>query len=366
MMEDRDAILSDLQKRHPDWRRDRLSRASDIPPATVQRWLKKQTNEKFNIEDGYKLKGKSVHLDANGEIKSQWVKTDEDRSTLLERLKLAADAILEPITGKAEPVAKPADNTTDLLAVYPISDVHLGLYAWEEETGSDWDADRCESALNRCMAYLVDAAPSAATCLIPNLGDFFHTDTQENRTARSGHTLDVDTRQARVFQIGVRCYRNLITLALQKHQKVIVKSGIGNHDDHSILSLAMLMKAYFENDERVEIELPVNPFAYHEFGSNLIGINHGMIKASLLPGIMAQDKREAWGRTKRAYWYVGHIHHKESKEFPGCVVEAFRTVGAKDAWSHGKGYRSERDMQLIVLHKDHGEVSRTRISPEGL
>lgn len=364
MTEEREQLLADLMIKNPTWRSVLLSRHSGIPLSSVKRYLNRQTNKKYDIEDGYKLKGKSVYTDGDGNIKAQWIKTAEDRETLLERLKLAAEAIVEPVRGEFEPTTAPEETNEDLLSVYPIADVHMGLYAWAKESGEDWSAKKAENALNRGMEFLVDASPSSETCLIANLADFFHTDTSDNKTARSGHVLDVDTRWAKVFQIGVRCYRNMITLALSKHKKVIVKSGIGNHDDHSILSLAMLMKAYFENEPRVEIELPISPFAYHVFGSTLLGINHGDIKADKLPLIMAHDCRKEWGKTKHAHWLVGHIHHKTMNEYPGVVVESFRQPGAKDAWSHGMGYRAERDMQLIVFHKDKGEISRVRTSTE--
>jgi hypothetical protein len=42
------------------------------------------------------------------------------------------------------------------------------------------------------------------------------------------------------------------------------------------------------------------------------------------------------------------------------VVEAFRTLAARDAWHAGQGYRAGRDMRLLVHHKDFGEVERHR------
>jgi hypothetical protein len=48
------------------------------------------------------------------------------------------------------------------------------------------------------------------------------------------------------------------------------------------------------------------------------------------------------------------------KEYRGGVVEYFRTLAARDAWHAGQGYRAGRDMRLIVMHKDYGEVERHR------
>jgi hypothetical protein len=71
---------------------------------------------------------------------------------------------------------------------------------------------------------------------------------------------------------------------------------------------------------------------------------------------MPQD----WGASTHRYWYVGHVHHKDVKEYPGCIVEYVRTLAARDAWHQGQGYRAGRDMQLIVHHREHGEIERHR------
>lgn len=33
----------------------------------------------------------------------------------------------------------------------------------------------------------------------------------------------------------------------------------------------------------------------------------------------------------------------------------------QDAWHQGQGYRAGRDMQMIVHHREHGEVERHRV-----
>lgn len=75
---------------------------------------------------------------------------------------------------------------------------------------------------------------------------------------------------------------------------------------------------------------------------------------------MAADRPEDWGATEFRHWLCGHIHHWTAKEHPGVVVETFRTLAGKDAWHAGKGYRSRRDMNCIVYHKQYGEIQRVR------
>ena len=73
---------------------------------------------------------------------------------------------------------------------------------------------------------------------------------------------------------------------------------------------------------------------------------------------MAVDQPKSWGNSMVRYMYMGHIHHDSVKEIQGVRVESIRTLAGKDAWHAGKGYRSHRDMRVIVHHKDHGEIER--------
>jgi hypothetical protein len=311
------------------------------------------------VPEGFSVSGVSSYYPATEEKPAQWVKSKADKTQrTIEKLQDIVAEIIEPITGIMKPVLPPEFVDYDLMCAYILADAHLGMYAWKEEAGEDWDTDLCSDTIRKTMAALVSSAPPAAVAVIFNLADYFHSDTNENKTLKSGHILDVDTRWGRVFQVGVKAYRHMIELALEKHEKVIVKSAKGNHDEHTGFVLAMLMQAYFENEPRVEIELPINPFTYHQFGNTLIGGNHGMIKPDKLPGIMACDMREIWGITRWHHWFVGHVHHKTVHEFAGCTVESFRSPSPKDNYTHSAGYRAERDMVMIKYHIEKGDIGR--------
>ena len=316
------------------------------------------TNPLVDSQTGFSIKRVSTNYDGEGNIRQQWVSEDKNREEILDQMKRAIETLIEPCEGLSLPVNIPVATTDDLMVVYPLADVHFGMFADAAETGKAYDMDIAERILNDSMEELVQSAPTTQVCLIANLGDFFHTDTMENKTMRSGNILDVHGTWGSIVQRGVKAYRRIIQLALQKHEKVIVKSAIGNHDDMGSVYLAMLMGAYYENNERVEVVLPSNHFTYHVFGKNLIGITHGGIKADRLPLIMATDKSVEWGTSTYRTWFTGHTHHKEVKEFAGCTVETFRAVASKDSWTARSGYRSTRTMEAIVLNKEGHEHGR--------
>jgi len=310
---------------------------------------------------GFAVKGVSTLYNADGEQTAQWVKTTAEA----ERPEALREAILEAFEdyrGRGKVSAAPKHSEADLMTVYPMGDPHLGAYSWAEETGDDFDLKIAEQNLCESVSRLVACSPKSEVGLILNLGDFFHSDTSENRTLRSGHALDVDTRWAKVLRVGVRAMMQCIESACRKHQTVIVKNLIGNHDDHTSQMLSIALGLFYEGNERVIIDESPSKFWFHRFGRVLIGATHGdTCKPTALPGIMAHDRAGDWGETKHRYWYTGHIHSQTVMEFPGVLWESFRTLAGKDAWTASKGYRSGRDMYAIVHAKDHGEVERHRV-----
>jgi hypothetical protein len=313
------------------------------------------------VPEPFVARGHSTLYGADGAVKLQWVKTRLDERLAEGALREFVAYLAEDARGKSPAIQAPRHADADLLAVYPMGDPHFGLYAWQAEAGEDFDLGIAERLTCAAIDRLVASAPAASTALIVELGDFFHSDTQDNRTQRSGNALDVDSRWAKVMQIGLRAMVHVIRRALEKHAQVVVRIVRGNHDTHSSFALALALDAFFSNNARVTVDLSPAAFWYFRFGQVLIGATHGdTCKRDFLPGVMATDRPREWGDARYRYWYQGHIHHQEKKEYPGCVVEAFRTLAARDAWHAGEGYRAGRDMCCIVHHKDYGEIERHR------
>lgn len=309
---------------------------------------------------GFAVKGTSTYYDEDGKVRGQWVKTTQDKAEMAELLKEFALGLAEEVKGLAPLTKPPAATDDDLLSVYPMGDPHVGMMAWWEETGNNFNLKIAERLTCAAVDRLVSSAPASRRALLLNLGDMFHADNQSNVT-RSGHQLDVDGRWKKVLQVGLRAMVHCIRRLLEKHAEVLVRINSGNHDGHTSYALALMLDCYFHGEPRVIIDLSPAATWYLHFGNNLIGSTHGdTIKGKDMMGVMAADKAAEWGQTRHRYWYVGHVHHQDVKEYPGGVVEYFRTLAARDAWHAGQGYRAGRDMRLIVLHREHGEIERHR------
>lgn len=308
---------------------------------------------------GQRLKGTST-LYKDGVPVVQWVKTTADNDQAEQIMRDFALGLAEGFTGLAPITAGPKEVADDLMVIIPFGDPHFGMYSWWEDAGEDFDLKIAEDLTNGAVDRLVAASPPAAVALLLNLGDMFHADNQRNQS-QSGHQLDVDGRWAKVQQVGLRSTIHCLRRMLEKYEKVIFRINRGNHDGHSSYALALMISCYFHNEPRLTVDLSPAVTWYYQFGKNLIGSTHGdTIRGPAMGAVMAADVPELWGATKFRTWLVGHIHHQDVKEYPGCVVEYFRTMAARDAWHAGQGYRAGRDMRCIVLHKEYGEVERLR------
>ena len=312
------------------------------------------------VPDGYAVKGVSTLYGPNGDVKAQWVKSTADQERQAEIMREFAESLAAGVKGLAPLTKPPKTADDDLMCVYPMGDPHFGMHAWWQDAGDDFDLSIAERLTRGAIDRLVASAPAAATAVLLNLGDMFHADNQRNQS-QSGHQLDVDGRWAKVQQVGLRAMIHGVQRLLERHKMVIVRINRGNHDGHSSYALSLMLSCYFHNEPRVEVDLSPATAWYYKFGQVLIGSTHGdTLKGGDMVAIMAADKPKEWGESKHRYWYVGHVHHQDSKEYRGGVVEYFRTLAARDAWHAGQGYRAGRDMRLIVLHKEHGEIERHR------
>ena len=258
----------------------------------------------------------------------------------------------------------------DLVNVIVLSDAHLGLYAWAEETGVGWNLKTGKKMIVGAVKYLIDAAPPCEEALIANLGDFIHTDNKSYKTTSGNHPLDVDGRWAEVVSVGVDALVSCIDFALAKHKRVRVINQCGNHDYHTAVVMNIGLSMAYKNNPRVIFESSAPVYNYIRYGKVLVGITHGdkRIKPAELPLVMATDRPDDWGESLYRYWYTGHLHHQRKFEPTGgnCTIETFRIMSARDAWHQGQGYRAGREMQSIILHREFGETARNVVTPDML
>lgn len=308
---------------------------------------------------GYRMGKVTVQRGKLGEVERVWERQHPDADAQAEQMRAMREAMLEGLP-RVDPTPAPRYADDDLLTVYPEGDGHAGLYAWIEETGQGFDLTEYERVHKAATDRLVASAPPSAHALYIDLGDSLHADNNASRT-KSGHHLDTHGRHGEVVRVVMRCKRYRLTRMLEKHKHVAYRENPGNHNGITALMLSEMMALIYENEPRVTVAASANPYWFHGFGSNLIGTTHGDgAKGKDLPLLMAVDAPDLWQASQHGVrvWFVGHVHHKDIKDYPGVTVEYCRTLAAPDIWSHGAGYRSKRDMQAVTYHRTDGEVER--------
>jgi len=319
----------------------------------------------YPVGKGQELKGQSVLYDADGNIKQQWVKSQSDKTAEKEeRINEIFSALKEELT-PLKPVKSPKVKNDDLVNTYIITDYHLGMLAWDEETGDNWDTEIAESLLYNWFSEAIKRSPDSDTGILAQLGDFLHWDGLDAVTPQHKNLLDADTRFQKIVRVAIRVFRRVIDDLLQKHNKVHVIMAEGNHDPASSIWLRELFHALYDKEPRVYIELSPDPYYCYEHGDTSLFFHHGhKRKPANLDDVFVAKFREIFGRTKYSYGHTGHLHHKEVKESNLMVIEQHRTLSSNDAYASRGGWITGRDASCITYHKAFGEVSRITINPK--
>ena len=321
----------------------------------------------FNEREDEVFKGRSVLWNpVTGEEKLEWIKTDRDKQKQLEALKEAAEALKEDIPA-IPPIKEPKGGQKSLLNLFILTDAHIGMLAWGEETGEDWDTSLAEDMILKMFAVAIDRAPSARRAVFAQMGDFLHYDGIDPVTPASKHQLDTDTRFAKLVRTGIRVTRQIVEMLLSKYASVEVIMAEGNHDPVSEIWLRESLADRYRNQKRLHIDTSPAPFYAIEHGSTSLFFHHGHLKkVDQIDRALTAEFREVFGRTKHSYCHVGHLHHHLVKETELMQVEQHGTLSARDAYASRHGFKSARQAHVITYHEDHGDVGRIVLTPEQL
>jgi len=256
-------------------------------------------------------------------------------------------------------------NNDHLLVINP-ADIHIGKYAKELETGNGYD---CETAVERVLEGIQGLLEKSAGFGIEKVlfcigNDILHIDNVYNQTT-AGTRQDVDGKWWEHFEIALMLYVKCIEM-LRHIAPVDVLHSMSNHDYQSGFHLAHALKSWFRKDDYVHFDISVAHRKYYQYGSNLIGLEHGDgAKMVNLPLLMAQEQPKMWADTKYRYFYLHHLHHKvkhkwlDAKDYVGVTVEYLRSPSGTDSWHSRKGFTGVPKAVEGFLHeKNSGQVAR--------
>ena len=321
---------------------------------------------RHTVPDGYAVKGTST-LYKEGQPVLQWVKTNQDAERQLELMQAAVAELSKEIP-PSSPIKKPKRQlNSDLLNLYTLTDCHVGMLAWHREGGADWDLKIAEETLVGAFIAMMDGAPNSEYAIVGELGDFEHFDGFDAVTPTNRHQLDADGRFPKIIETSIRIRRRFIDEALKRHKKVICLMAEGNHNIVSSMWMRKMFAALYINEPRVEIIDTEIPYYAYQFGKVMLGWHHGHKKPNHeLPLLFASQFPEIWGATKYRHAHTGHRHHMETKEHSGMTVYQHQTMAARDAHASHGGYISDRAVDCMTYHKEHGHVASNFVKPSML
>ena len=325
------------------------------------------------VPDGFKLKGRSVlrKLDPvtgqRVEVLS-WDKTSADEERRAEMWRAALDEACRNDIPALAPVPGPTHSVADLLNFYVFTDYHLGMRAWAEEGGADWNLEIAEDLIIRSFQYMLDNTPDSEVGFIAQLGDFAHFDSLRPVTPTSGHIVDASSHYTEIVRAIIRIMRRMVAMALAKHPKVVVLMAEGNHDIASSVWMREIAKSWYADEPRVEVVDSAHPFYAYEWGVTMLAIHHGhAAKKTDFAKLFANFFAEMWGRTKKRYGHAGHYHHEVVvAEDGGMTTKQHSTLAPNDSHSARHAYKSERQTDATIYSRRTGKVSELICTPEML
>jgi len=263
----------------------------------------------------------------------------------------------------AAPIRAPEETSSSLIALLPVADLHVGMMAWGQETGEDWNTRKAADRLVKWIGEVVSAIPICSEIVVLFNGDTIHANDQKNVTPANKHTLDVDTRHLKTLDMALQAIVTSIDLARQHADKVRVVIKPGNHDPEGYMALLVGVRAHYRQEPRVEVEAGATEFWAFRFGRVMLMSHHGhRAKPQELVLGLAHEFAAMWGQTEYRYLWTGHLHHLKSADIGGVQWEQSRAVTARDAFAASHPYPARSELQGIVYHCDRGEIMRVRVA----
>lgn len=262
---------------------------------------------------GWSSTFKTVQYNGKGEVIQTWdrVKPDEETTEQFWQFLDKRTPVLNCI------IPSPQKVNEDLMIEWLLMDHHLGMYAWAAETGADYDLQIARDLIVQAAHKIFSISGHVQKAIIVLGGDTLHADNRSAQTEKSKHPLDVDSRYPKSADVIEESMTAAIEIALAKAKEVEVVVLSGNHDYHSAIWLARVLRAYYRMNKRVTINTSPEKHKFSRFGSNYFMYSHGDTGTNnrLATFMLNHIIDEGLQGIKRKYVRKGHLH-KRGKNVP--------------------------------------------------
>ncbi len=254
-------------------------------------------------------------------------------------------------------------SNDELMAVMGLSDIHFGLLAHKAINGEDdynlkisenIYVNAVEDSINRIGNFGI------SKIVIPLGNDFFHVNNTIAKTPKGNNMLDTCDILTKIFEAGEMAVIKSIERCLQV-APVDILWVPGNHDPETSYFLCKLIKAYYRNNENVNVDVSTLERKFLKWGTNLIGFAHGQDeKIVRLPHLMVDACPEWASICKNKEWLTGHFHKKKETNFIGIdtigstTIRVMPSLCSADQWHYRKGFIGSRKSMETYVYNQNG------------
>ncbi len=337
-----------------------------MKPPAVTEWAETKDGRRVPV---FTREGDAPIVQPLFQIKA-WLRRKSRLTLTLQSLR---SALVGDIRAELAAIKAPAIRTrtvkSDWLFEFSPFDLHMGKFAWDEETVTNYDtkiaADLFDASLDFLLSRalkLTDNRLSRVLCVFGN--DVAHIDSKRGDTTHGTH-MDVDTRYIRVYRRICAVHRRAVDI-LRGVAPVDIVIVPGNHDELTSFHLGEILATRYEGVKHVTVNNTAKLRKYYDFGVNLFGFTHGdSEKVAELPLLMAREAPDMWTRCPSREWHIGHKHIAEKFEQRGRLeqdlfsdkgvrVRRLMSLSAHDAWHTKHAYTDRRACDAFVFHRDAG------------
>lgn len=250
----------------------------------------------------------------------------------------------------------------DHLLVPALYDVHFGRLGVDGGYHPDQTAAEFRAAGETMIAKLSAMRVPIERVLLPVGNDLLNADNKTGTTTK-GTWQQMSAAQETVVDAACSSYIDFIERLIEVAPVDVVLIE-GNHDRYSTYWLGKVLEARFamhSYSKYVTVNNAPLPRKYYQYGSNLIGMEHGdQVKAERLALTMATEAPGMWADTRYRTFLRGHFHKAQEMLIPtdtaqGVSVVTFPAFCPSNAWEVLLGYvGGRRAAEARLFHREHG------------
>lgn len=256
----------------------------------------------------------------------------------------------------------------DNLLVVPIADLHYALLSDKFSTGNDYNLEIAEQvyyeALNDVLNRYSNRKFEKVLFIVGN--DFVNFDNLGGGTQK-GTPQDNSALWFSVVPKATQLIINGIDM-LTSIAPVDVVYVPSNHDLHTMFGIMQTIKAWYRNDDNVNVDDSPLPRKYYKFGKTLFALSHD-IKVKDALRIVSSEAKDKWTDSKHIICLLAHLHQAMEYEKQGYLeIKRLPTISGWSRWSNNQGYiQSEKKNQSFIVNGEKGimDILNTIIEQEG-